>query len=91
MTVNYLDYLQSIEWLQLCARALEYYGNRCAICNSPDNLQVHHRTYERLGQELITDVTILCDECHKLNSRRLPHFFTWLGLAPQQLFDGIRY
>ena len=91
MNGNYLSYLQSPEWQQLRTRAMAHYGGSCVICNSRDNLQVHHRTYERLGQELITDVTVLCDRCHELYRRNLPHFYPWLGWAPKELFEGIKY
>lgn len=29
-------------------------------------LDVHHRTYERLGQEQEYDLTVLCHRCHSL-------------------------
>jgi hypothetical protein len=28
-------------------------------------LEVHHRTYTRLGFEIPEDITVLCDDCHK--------------------------
>lgn len=38
---------------------------RCQICNANDRqLDVHHRTYERLGREQIEDLTVLCHDCH---------------------------
>ena len=89
--MDYLEYLRSPEWREFCAKALEYYGSTCMICNSRDDLQVHHRTYERLGQELITDVSIMCNRCHVHNSSQMPRYFSWLGLIPRQLFEGIRY
>jgi hypothetical protein len=31
---------------------------------------VHHKTYERLGNELIEDCQVLCEQCHyKLHGR----------------------
>jgi hypothetical protein len=33
-------------------------------CRSKDGLQVHHRTYERLGEEVPEDLTVLCLSCH---------------------------
>lgn len=30
------------------------------------NLQAHHRTYIRLGEEWIEDLTVLCQDCHRL-------------------------
>jgi 5-methylcytosine-specific restriction endonuclease McrA len=44
---------------------MKFWGKHCAVCNSPDNLQVHHRRYDHLGEERITDVILLCDECHR--------------------------
>lgn len=44
---------------------------RCQVCDQPGNnrtLHAHHRTYERLGHELDSDITVLCDDCHKLFS-----------------------
>jgi len=37
----------------------------CQLCNSKDNLNVHHRTYERRGHELASDLIVLCKQCHK--------------------------
>jgi replicative DNA helicase len=33
-------------------------------------LEVHHRTYERIGQERSEDLTVLCDVCHGLFHER---------------------
>lgn len=63
---DYAEYLQSDVWKSKAAHARERDCNRCRLCNSPDNLQVHHRTYERIGHELLDDLTTLCDECHEL-------------------------
>jgi len=41
-------------------------GGRCQVCNSPDGLEAHHRTYERLGDELPGDLTCLCRKCHQI-------------------------
>jgi 5-methylcytosine-specific restriction endonuclease McrA len=63
--IEYGTYILSPEWKRKRQWALEFWGNRCSLCNSPENLQVHHRTYERLGDEAITDLIVLCDGCHK--------------------------
>jgi 5-methylcytosine-specific restriction endonuclease McrA len=62
--MEYRDYLQTEHWLNVRERVNEFWGRRCAVCNSPDNVQVHHRTYDHLGQERIQDVILLCDSCH---------------------------
>ncbi len=61
---SYEDYLQSDVWQRTRDLALEYYGERCCLCNSADNLNVHHRTYERRGNERLVDLIVLCRDCH---------------------------
>lgn len=63
---EYLEYLKSPEWQQIRAWVLVFWGHRCAICGSRQSIDVHHRTYERLGHELLTDCIALCRECHAL-------------------------
>ena len=65
--MDYQEYLKSDKWKQTRQWILIFWGHRCAICNSKDNIQVHHRTYERLGHELTTDCLVLCDRCHELH------------------------
>lgn len=64
-TANYNTYLRSPEWRRTRELALDYYGDRCCLCNATTALQVHHRTYERLGRERLADLTVLCDTCHE--------------------------
>jgi hypothetical protein len=66
----YQKYICSSGWRSSPARLeeLRRAGHRCRLCNlSPPEviLTVHHRTYERLGQELADDLTTLCMECHR--------------------------
>jgi hypothetical protein len=37
---------------------------RCQRCQARQDLQVHHKTYERLGRERDDDLEVLCDSCH---------------------------
>lgn len=71
-TMSYRDYLRSDHWATVRAEALARALYRCALCNRDMNLQVHHRTYERLGYELPSDLTVLCDECHHRFHDTLP-------------------
>ena len=66
MAIDYHEYIKSEVWRQKRDNVLVFWSGRCAICNSPDNIQVHHRTYERLGQERLSDLIPLCDDCHSL-------------------------
>lgn len=63
---SYLEYLQSDLWKQKKVEALSVMGNFCKICGSKKNINVHHRSYDRIGEELVEDLSILCKSCHKM-------------------------
>lgn len=78
--MTYYEYLLSSKWQEKRTQALELAEHRCQVCNSPDKLEVHHRSYDRLGCELPTDLTVLCQGCHALFSKRSPKPpFYWLS------------
>lgn len=60
----YPEYLRSDGWQQTRWFALERAGRRCQTCNRSKGLHVHHRTYDRRGQEHLDDLTVLCADCH---------------------------
>jgi hypothetical protein len=66
MSDDYSKYLQSEHWLRLAKETKRIAGNRCQVCNSPDELCAHHRTYERRGHELQSDLICLCRDCHEM-------------------------
>jgi hypothetical protein len=71
--MSYDDYLHTPEWHARRREALRWAWYRCQTCNSPDpSLDAHHRTYERLGEELPDDLTVLCYPCHQ-HIHRLPN------------------
>jgi replicative DNA helicase len=70
-TMPYEEYLQTPEWMERRALMIERAGNRCQVCNSGEDLNVHHRTYERRGNEDPGDLTVLCQQCHAWFHRRL--------------------
>jgi hypothetical protein len=64
----YPRYLRSPEWRRTRASALERAGHCCSLdVTHTDGLEVHHRTYERLGSELASDLIVLCHPCHQLH------------------------
>jgi|SRR5882672_123533 len=63
---EYKQYIQSKEWRIRRLQAIERDDSRCRVCNSGENLDVHHRTYKRLGDELSNDLTTLCEACHDI-------------------------
>ncbi len=70
-TMPYEEYLQTPEWMERRALMIERAGNRCQVCNSGEDLNVHHRTYERRGNEDPGDLTVLCQQCHAWFHRRM--------------------
>jgi 5-methylcytosine-specific restriction endonuclease McrA len=67
-TMVYRDYLRSPEWRRTRAAALHRAGNACSLdITHTGDLEVHHRTYERLGEELASDLIVLCRDCHRLH------------------------
>lgn len=66
---DYNEYIKSPEWREKAEEAKARTGNRCQVCNrsrAEVQLDAHHRTYQRLGNELPEDITVLCRECHQL-------------------------
>ncbi len=63
-TMPYREYLRTPEWQSRRRIALVAASHRCQVCNASDNLDVHHRTYERRGAEHESDLTVLCRSCH---------------------------
>ncbi|MBA2708038.1 MAG: hypothetical protein H0U59_09565 [Gemmatimonadaceae bacterium] len=60
----YREYLKTHHWHIIRRAALDHYGNACLLCGETGKADVHHRTYERRGQERLHDLTILCRDCH---------------------------
>jgi 5-methylcytosine-specific restriction endonuclease McrA len=61
----YAEYLLTAHWQRVRTLALEQAGYLCDLCARDDRLEVHHRTYERLGMERQSDLIVLCFECHR--------------------------
>lgn len=67
----YHEYLTSPEWAEIRTAKLEEAEYRCQVCNVQNlfggkALNVHHRTYERIFHELLTDLVVLCADCHEI-------------------------
>jgi 5-methylcytosine-specific restriction endonuclease McrA len=69
---EYQQYLESDVWQRTRRHKLEEAQYRCELCNSSTRLQVHHRDYSRIGNERLTDLTVLCDECHERHHHKMP-------------------
>ncbi len=67
--INYKEYIISNAWQEKAKAAKSRANWKCQVCNESNDkvvLDAHHRTYERLGDELPEDITVLCRDCHSL-------------------------
>jgi 5-methylcytosine-specific restriction endonuclease McrA len=62
--LDYMQYINSPEW-RMKARTAREQAGECALCTSTTSLEVHHRTYVRLGHEHPKDLIVLCSRCHR--------------------------
>ena len=73
---DYQQYLKSARWKAVRLWMLDYCDNTCEKCGAHKNLEVHHKTYERLGSEKMPDdLQVLCNECHEGLHERRRHGF----------------
>jgi hypothetical protein len=57
-------YIASPGWKKLRQCVIEERGARCERCGSAEELQLHHTSYRRLGNEAPEDLLLLCEICH---------------------------
>lgn len=67
---TYRDYLKTSHWAnkkQRIRHKKEKRGKilKCYICGEPEKIHIHHKTYERVGNEHDKDLVALCNTCHK--------------------------
>ena len=61
---RYLQHLKSEEWRVRRQLVLRRARNLCEKCGKRRARQVHHLTYERLGDEKLEDLEAVCAPCH---------------------------
>lgn len=90
----YRYYLTTASWQRKRQAALKAAGDRCQKCGTTQRLQVHHLSYDRVGQERLDDLQVLCRGCHELTHGRLPtptrgveHIRLILPRVMERLFD----
>jgi 5-methylcytosine-specific restriction endonuclease McrA len=62
---TYKEHLQSARWRELRDLVIQRCGNRCEGCGVNPVEEVHHWTYDRLGNEFLFDLAGLCGACHR--------------------------
>ncbi|MBA1335853.1 MAG: hypothetical protein HPY66_1671 [Firmicutes bacterium] len=87
--MSYHDYLQTDHWKEFRQAALDHYGRKCSYCGRKTSLNVHHLTYERLGCEELSDVTILCKECHMKEHGMYGRICRHLNIVPGSFEVGL--
>lgn len=60
---DYSKYLHSQEWIDKREKVRKE-RKVCEICQCKENLQVHHLSYENIGNEKDEELILLCKECH---------------------------
>lgn len=60
----YKEYLQTDHWKLTRKKKLRESKYKCQLCGSKGELHVHHNTYERRGEEDLSDLVVLCSDCH---------------------------
>jgi len=64
--VDYERYIRSERWKRKASAARRSAGYRCHDCHTVGRpLDVHHKTYVRLGYEWWFDLVVLCRWCHR--------------------------
>ena len=70
---DYQQYLRTDHWQEMKARAFDYQGGLCTLCDSPSSPQIHHRPcgYGHLFREDVRmHLTLLCRKCHRRQHRK---------------------
>ena len=62
----------------LCVCGQSYFGSGLPIVQ----FKVHHKTYERVGKEHLSDLIRLCEVCHEDYHRRVYYADTWPPYQP---------
>lgn len=61
----YNRYLKCAAWHRRRRAALDRDNGICQGCRIRKATQVHHLTYDRVGYEMLFDLTAVCDTCHE--------------------------
>jgi 5-methylcytosine-specific restriction endonuclease McrA len=67
---KYEAHIRSDRWAKLKRDLIRLRGARCQHCGARTALQLHHKTYARLGRELTCDLELLCWRCHERADRK---------------------
>jgi 5-methylcytosine-specific restriction endonuclease McrA len=64
-------HMKSAKWKKLRKAKLDQTRGQCEKCGSwMGRKDVHHKTYDRLGNERLEDLIVLCTHCHEIEDER---------------------
>lgn len=62
---SYRKYLVTTHWREFRQRYISGWDGCCFVCGCrPKPVEIHHKTYDRIGNENLDDVVGLCQKCH---------------------------
>lgn len=61
---QYAEYLKSERWRQKRRQVIDYQKGTCRGCLSAPIEEVHHLSYDNIGDELLFQLVGLCRPCH---------------------------
>jgi hypothetical protein len=62
---RYTAAVRGTRWRNMKQDMIRLRGGRCERCGYQHGLELHHRNYDRLGRELISDLELVCHRCHQ--------------------------
>jgi 5-methylcytosine-specific restriction endonuclease McrA len=64
-------YMRTAKWKRIRKAKLDQTRGQCEKCGSwTGRKDVHHKTYDRLGNERLEDLIVLCTRCHEIEDER---------------------
>lgn len=64
MNWTYDSYMASEEWDGRRSLYFRQHAKRCRACGSDEDIELHHLSHEKMGDEPDTDLVGLCVDCH---------------------------
>lgn len=64
IVTSYKDYLSTDHWKIIKEKVRIKFNNKCNKCGSQYRLETHHKTYKNIGKEPMSDLILLCHNCH---------------------------
>ena len=75
VVATYKEYLHTYHWKEKREAVLADRNFQCQLCKGElhsMNYHVHHKTYENIGHERMSDLMLLCADCHKKLHESIP-------------------